>query len=432
MADAARSPHLRHLRPRRPRPGRQHLGFGVDRHGPPPASRPAVEATGTGPIYYYEGAGVQADQPLEDAQRPRRRQAGGLVSGRQTPQRCCRGSWAAPMRAILHWWLGASGILQVHGGAVGTRRRRRAHRRPGRLREIDDVARLPDGRAPLRRRRLRRDREPARSPASTASTARASSRPTRLAALPRSGRRRRQPRARGRGEGDHLRRPACPGRTIAGFPLRAILVPASLPERRDTRSCRRHGGRASRRSHRARSSSSTRRKRTRWQRWPRSFAASRAYPPSSGPRSGADPGRDRRARSGGHDVSGPLVSVVIPVYNGEAFLARGARQRLRAGLRAVRGDRRRRRVDRRRARRSSARTRRCATSSRRTADRRGAERRHRGRAGRVRRLLRRRRRGPPEQAAPSRSVTCSSTRTSTRARLAQQAWIDAAADGLYA
>ena len=28
--------------------------------------------------------------------------------------------WAAPLRAILHWWLGSHGVLQVHGGAVGT------------------------------------------------------------------------------------------------------------------------------------------------------------------------------------------------------------------------------------------------------------------------------------------------------------------------
>jgi hypothetical protein len=30
--------------------------------------------------------------------------------------------WASPLRAILHWWLGHHGILQVHGGAVGTAR----------------------------------------------------------------------------------------------------------------------------------------------------------------------------------------------------------------------------------------------------------------------------------------------------------------------
>ena len=28
--------------------------------------------------------------------------------------------WAAPLRAILHWWLGSQGIVQVHGGAIGT------------------------------------------------------------------------------------------------------------------------------------------------------------------------------------------------------------------------------------------------------------------------------------------------------------------------
>jgi len=27
--------------------------------------------------------------------------------------------WAAPLRAILHWWLGRHGIVQVHGGAIG-------------------------------------------------------------------------------------------------------------------------------------------------------------------------------------------------------------------------------------------------------------------------------------------------------------------------
>ena len=28
--------------------------------------------------------------------------------------------WAAPLRAILHWWLGSHGVVQVHGGAIGT------------------------------------------------------------------------------------------------------------------------------------------------------------------------------------------------------------------------------------------------------------------------------------------------------------------------
>jgi hypothetical protein len=27
--------------------------------------------------------------------------------------------WASPIRSLLHWWLGRRGILQVHGGAVG-------------------------------------------------------------------------------------------------------------------------------------------------------------------------------------------------------------------------------------------------------------------------------------------------------------------------
>ena len=78
-----------------------------------------VEGDGTGPILYYEEQGVRAitrwntvsvlDSLANEA-----------WFWAPDPAVMLSWDWASPMRAILHWWLGGMGILQVHGGAVGT------------------------------------------------------------------------------------------------------------------------------------------------------------------------------------------------------------------------------------------------------------------------------------------------------------------------
>lgn len=84
----------------------------------PPALGSAVAGDGTGPVYYFEEDGVRAiskwrtltayDTSSGDAWfwAP---SAGEMLSW----------DWASPLRAVLHWWLGRRGILQIHGGAVG-------------------------------------------------------------------------------------------------------------------------------------------------------------------------------------------------------------------------------------------------------------------------------------------------------------------------
>jgi hypothetical protein len=84
----------------------------------PPVLGVAMQNDGTGPIYYYDIAGVRAISRWEtlsayDAF------AGEAWFWAPSPARMLSWDWASPLRAILHWWLGDHGMLQVHGGAVG-------------------------------------------------------------------------------------------------------------------------------------------------------------------------------------------------------------------------------------------------------------------------------------------------------------------------
>ena len=85
----------------------------------PPLLGAPVEGNGTGPIYYYDENGVRALSRW------------GTLSvldfdarhawfWTPDPAELLSWDWASPLRAILHWWLGRHGIMQVHGGAVGT------------------------------------------------------------------------------------------------------------------------------------------------------------------------------------------------------------------------------------------------------------------------------------------------------------------------
>jgi hypothetical protein len=86
---------------------------------PPPLLGDLIEDDESGPIYYYERDGVQAmgrwrtlsvlDTPAAEA-----------WFWTPDPASMASWDWAAPLRAILHWWLGSHGVMQVHGGAIGT------------------------------------------------------------------------------------------------------------------------------------------------------------------------------------------------------------------------------------------------------------------------------------------------------------------------
>jgi hypothetical protein len=77
-----------------------------------------LESDGTGPIYYYDADGVRAISRW-------RTLSAYDMEGQEAwfwapnPAEMLSWDWASPLRAILHWWLGRHGILQVHGGAVG-------------------------------------------------------------------------------------------------------------------------------------------------------------------------------------------------------------------------------------------------------------------------------------------------------------------------
>ena len=76
-------------------------------------------STEDGPMYYYERNGVQAlnrwrSLSVLDAE------SAEAWFWAPTPDAIPSWEAAAPLRAILHWWLGRRGILQLHGGAVGT------------------------------------------------------------------------------------------------------------------------------------------------------------------------------------------------------------------------------------------------------------------------------------------------------------------------
>jgi hypothetical protein len=86
--------------------------------GAPPVLGAELESDGTGPIYYYDADDVRAIS--------RWRTLSAYDMARQeawfwapNPAEMLSWDWASPLRAILHWWLGRHGILQVHGGAVG-------------------------------------------------------------------------------------------------------------------------------------------------------------------------------------------------------------------------------------------------------------------------------------------------------------------------
>jgi hypothetical protein len=78
-----------------------------------------LEGDENGPIYYYDRDGVQAIgrwrtlSVLDAAARH---------AWFWTPDanEMLSWDWAAPLRSILHWWLGRHGVLQIHAGAVGT------------------------------------------------------------------------------------------------------------------------------------------------------------------------------------------------------------------------------------------------------------------------------------------------------------------------
>ncbi len=84
----------------------------------PPMPGERVEAGEDGPFYYYERDGVQAMSrwgtlSVLDAE------AGEAWFWASAAGEIVSWDWAVPFRAILHWWLGRHGVLQVHGGAVG-------------------------------------------------------------------------------------------------------------------------------------------------------------------------------------------------------------------------------------------------------------------------------------------------------------------------
>jgi hypothetical protein len=85
----------------------------------PPLLGELVENDESGPVYYYEHEGVRA---LDRWRTLSVLDASAEEAWFWTPSPAAMASWdwAAPLRAILHWWLGAHGIMQVHGGAIGT------------------------------------------------------------------------------------------------------------------------------------------------------------------------------------------------------------------------------------------------------------------------------------------------------------------------
>ena len=77
-----------------------------------------LETDGAGTIYYYEEDGVRALSRWDTLS---------VLDGDASHawfwtadiEEMRSWDWASPLRAILHWWLRRHGILQVHGGAVG-------------------------------------------------------------------------------------------------------------------------------------------------------------------------------------------------------------------------------------------------------------------------------------------------------------------------
>jgi hypothetical protein len=96
-------------------------------HAARPAFAPARSAdaeagtSGAGPSYYWEGQGFRAlHQPTSDVLSVLSSQADlgwfWMPDARGLPY----WDYSAPFRHLLSWWLDAHGMRQVHGGAVGT------------------------------------------------------------------------------------------------------------------------------------------------------------------------------------------------------------------------------------------------------------------------------------------------------------------------
>jgi hypothetical protein len=71
------------------------------------------------PVYYFENDGLQALRRWETLS-VYDRTTGDAWFWAPDPDVMLSWDWASPLRTILHWWLGSQGVLQVHGGAVGT------------------------------------------------------------------------------------------------------------------------------------------------------------------------------------------------------------------------------------------------------------------------------------------------------------------------
>ena len=286
--------------------------------GPPPLLGPQ-SGTEDGPIYYYEGHGVQALNRWRTLSVLDAESAEGWF---WAPSPDAMPSWerAAPLRAILHWWLGRRGILYLHGGAVGTADggvlvvgRGGSGKSTTTLACVaaglryagDDYVAVAPGPQPwvhsLYSSGKLEDHQLARFPALGGAVGNLERDAGEKAVV--------------------FVEEAAPGAPIAGFPLRAILVPEIVAQTPETRAVPRPAAAAL-----AALAPSTI-----FQLHPpqpgmlaEMARAGRSRPvlhPPARLGSGADPGSDRRT-PGGPAVSNPLVSVVIPVYNARVVPAR--------------------------------------------------------------------------------------------------------------
>lgn len=86
---------------------------------PPPMLGELIDADESGPMHYYEQDGVQAMGRWRTLS-VLDRNDGQAWFWSPAVTAMASWDWAAPLRGILHWWLGQHAVLQVHGGAVGT------------------------------------------------------------------------------------------------------------------------------------------------------------------------------------------------------------------------------------------------------------------------------------------------------------------------
>ncbi len=95
----------------------------VERPAFMPPAKPEVQAgpPGAGASYYHEGDGFRAlRQPAYDAVSVLGTQSERAWFWTGDVTRLPYWEYTAPFRHLLSWWLDAQGLLQVHGGAVGT------------------------------------------------------------------------------------------------------------------------------------------------------------------------------------------------------------------------------------------------------------------------------------------------------------------------